>query len=44
MCNAVIRFIEVKCAASKEKPPEENGLKMSLNIYCFHTFQNSREC
>jgi len=29
MCNAVTRFIEVKCIAGKAKPPEENGLKLS---------------
>jgi len=29
MCNAVIRFIEVKCIAGKAKPPEENVLKFS---------------
>jgi len=29
MSNAVIRQIETKCVADKDKPPEENGLKLS---------------
>jgi len=29
MCKAVIRQIEVKCVAGKDKPPEESGLKLS---------------
>jgi len=29
MRNAVMWFIEAKCAAGKAKPPEENGLRFS---------------
>jgi len=43
--NLVIRFIAVKCIADKAKPPEEKGFKVvKLNICCFHTFINIREC
>jgi len=31
--NAVIWLIEVKCIAGKAKPPDKNGLKLSIYIF-----------
>jgi len=49
MCNAVIRFIEVKCIVGKAKPPAENVLKWSIKHLLFSHIQKysrmlEREC
>jgi len=44
MCNAIIRFIGVKCIAGRDKQPEENVLKLQKSNLSTETPMRFAEC